>query len=712
MIESSTISDFPIRRLAETTFDRNVIVVAGAGTGKTTLLVNRLLTALIQEPDPIPITKIVALTFTNKAATELKVRLQEQLLAFVEWDQRGKKCEPGGNLSVSEFQERYGLSTNQIVARAKLALIDIEKAQIGTLHSFAAHLLRLYPLESGVPPNFREDDGSRFEGYFSQEWNIWIDHELGFHGQQHNQWRLLLAQLQLDHIRDLAFNLCQDSPVLETLIQEAVPTDVPRSLQEWLIAKRDRVTELLATVESVKIRKVEKALSLAQNVFTFILDHGLNDVDSCLGPGKNILFSNLGKKPNGWTEVHFAEARALIRLAQTIFSVEHDLLRILLSILNSFVKKVRGSFVNEGWITFQELLIRARALLRDYPVVRERLKKECRALLIDEFQDTDPIQYEIVLYLCEIHNVCAVDWGDVKLAPGKLFIVGDPKQSIYAFRGADLEAFDRVVGKVRESGGDVYELSTNFRSHRGVLDVVNEVFDQLLQPQKHIQPNNIHLIVRPDRDDTLKHPGVEMRLVKVNDPDEESDSSTMSRLEAEQLARWIKEELLADETLTDSTGQSIPLQPGHIGLLFRKLTQAQMYLEALQRYGIPYVTDGEKHFYRRQEVIDLVNVLRVVENPRDGAAMLGILRSSLGGLNDREIYELSQLEALDCREMKRLNRWKSSKMKEVKRLYEALTDLHQKSVSVSIRNDYGFDFISPACVEACCSVLVWRASRG
>ena len=679
MIDPSTIPDGHVRRLAETTFDRNVVVVAGAGTGKTTLLVNRLLNALIRDPAPIPITKIVALTFTNKAATELKLRLQEQLLSFVEWDSQEKNRVIGGSITIEDFQKRYRLSVGQIVSRAKRALDDIEKAQIGTLHSFAAHLLRLYPLESGVQPNFHEDDGARFKDHFAHEWEIWIDHELGLQGKQHEQWQTLLTRLSLDHIREFAFNLCLDVPDLKGLLQDVAMEDVPANLRDWLMTKRNRAVDLLATVESAKIRKVEKALSLAQKVFDHHISYGLEGGNTCLGDEKKGLFSNLGKMPNGWTEPHFAEARTLIRIAQSLFSVQHDFLLVLLTILTSFAEKVRESFVNEGWITFQDLLIRARSLLRDYPVVRECLKQEYRALLIDEFQDTDPIQYEIVLYLCEVQNVSAVDWKDVQLMSGKLFIVGDPKQSIYAFRGADLEAFDRVVRKIQDSGGVVYELSTNFRSHHAVLDVVNEVFNRLFHPQKHIQPNNIPLVVQPDREGRLKHPGVEMRLVNVDDAEQDLDSSTITRLEAEHLAWWIKEELLTHEMLKDSTGHSVPIQPGHIGLLFRKLTQAQIYLEALRRCGIPYVTDGEKHFYRRQEVIDLVNVLRVVENPRDEVAMLGVLRSSLGGLNDREIYEIGRLEVFDYRERKRLNTWKSSKVKELKRLYELLADLHEQA---------------------------------
>ena len=142
-------------------------------------------------------------------------------------------------------------------------------------------------------------------------------------------------------------------------------------------------------------------------------------------------------------------------------------------------------------MTFDGLLVRARALLHEYPSVRERLKKEYQAILVDEFQDTDPIQYEIILYLAERAGYCGAKWQNVELASGKLFIVGDPKQSIYAFRRADLEAFDQVVRKVRDSGGMICELATNFRSHQEVLNVVNATFGRVLKPKENVQPANV-----------------------------------------------------------------------------------------------------------------------------------------------------------------------------------------------------------------------------
>jgi len=678
VIESSTIPDFSIRRLAESNFEQNVVVVAGAGTGKTTLLVNRLLSALFREPNPIPITKLVALTFTNKAATEMKIRLRTQLLALVNWEQAGGES-AAVHSQMLRYQESFRLTTNEIVRRAQAALHDVEQAQIGTLHSFAAHLLRLYPLESGVPPTFQEDDGSRFSEYFTHEWHRWIDDELGQQGTQHERWKPLLSRFRLESLRELAFALSFDTSSLDMLLEQTGTAELSGRLRDWFNSQHDRVEMLLASSVFSKPRKVEQALAVAKQVLAVLLEQGLDGVKTIAKDDRELLFSNIGKMPRGWTEEDFSDAQAVIRVAQSIFAVDHQLLHGLLEIVTPFVTNVEQKFINEGWMTFQALLIHARALLRDHPAVREHLKREYQAILVDEFQDTDPIQYEIVLYLCEVRDACASDWRSVQLTPGKLFIVGDPKQSIYTFRGADLEAFGHVIGKVVDDGGVIYELTTNFRSHGSVLNVVNDVFDRLLQPRKHIQPGNIPLTVFQHRHDMLQSPGVELRLVQMEDEHEDIGVSSVTRLEAEQLARWMKEEFLTGEVLIETTDKPRPLRPGHIGFLFRKLTQAHLNLEALQRHGIPYITDGEKHFYRRPEVIDLVNVLRVLDQPGDAIGMLGILRSPIGGLNDREIYDLRQLNAFDYRDVVPLSRWEGLHKKTITQLYHALADIHEQA---------------------------------
>lgn len=674
MNNRTAVPDAQVRRLAETRLDCNVVVVAGAGTGKTTLLVNRLIHLLMREPRPVEITQIVALTFTNKAATEMKVRLRNRLMTLASSSERGDGDADPGLVQAADLREHYGLSSDRIAELALAALHDLERAQIGTLHSFAAHLLRLYPIESGVDPGFEQDDGLRFEECVSSEWELWLDGELGPAGANHDRWRRLLAEVGLDQLRDLARELCSELVPLDELVRQCTEDRLIPALREWLAASGSRAAALLAAQDRLKRRRVEVLLAATRDLFDLLLERGLEGIEALPPEMREALDMNLGAAPAGWAEEAFTEAAGLIRVAKGVREVDPGFFQDLLAALAPFARQTRARFLGQGWISFDGLLARARSLLAGHPHIRERLKQECRAILVDEFQDTDPSQYEILLYLAERAGRCGATWRDVDLEPGKLFIVGDPKQSIYAFRRADIEAFDRVVSKIKNAGGEEYKLVTNFRSHDSLLAVANAFFDRLLREKEHVQPPNVPLVVRPDRQGGVTHPGVELRLVKGGE-EEECDSAAATRMEAELLARWLRDELLAHEQLIDARGQPAPLRPGHVALLFRKLTQAQDYLEALHRHGTPYVTDGEKHFYRRQEVVDLVNLLRAAENPHDRIALAGILRSSLGGLTDLDLYELREREALDYRRADRLAAWTSPKAPVVRRLYERLLEL-------------------------------------
>ncbi|HEV8620849.1 MAG TPA: UvrD-helicase domain-containing protein [Nitrospiraceae bacterium] len=667
MSDVLTLADSQGRLLAETTWDRNVVVVAGAGTGKTTILVNRTLNLLLREPNPLAITEIVALTFTNKAATEMKQRLRAQLLRLTEQ----------ADDMIAIFRARYHLSAEQVGERARMALEQLEKAQIGTLHSFAAHLLRLHPLESELDPSFQEDDGSRFKELFHSSWDRWLDDELGAAGPRHDRWRRVLAGTTLDDLQQFTAALAGDFVDLDELERQCRSLALEGALRDWVAATQGHAATLLAAQDRPKRRKAEQMLAAAVQSLALLLKYGPPGLTHLSQDERAVLEKDLGKAPAGWDELAFQKAASIIRLAQHLLTVDQSYFQEVVTLVRPFLHRVQHGFLTSGWIAFDGLLARAKTLLRDHPAVRARIKETYRAILVDEFQDTDPVQYEIILYLGERTGSHQTEWLDVDLEPGKLFIVGDPKQSIYAFRRADIEAFERVVEKIRAGGGGVYTLVTNFRSDGSVLDVVNNVFDRLFQPAEHIQPANERLAARPQRKPEVSVSGAQLRLVTPGEDDEEFDVQAATRAEAEALARWLKEELLAGTTITDRDRREGPLQPGHIALIFRKLTQAQVYLDALRRYDIAYITDGEKHFYRRQEIIDVVNLLRVIDNQHDTIALVGILRSPLGGMTDRDLLALQQREGLDYQQRDRLSAWNHPQAGIVRRLYERLAELHQ-----------------------------------
>ncbi len=661
------IPDRQARESAETTFDRNVVVVAGAGTGKTTLLVNRLVYLLMKEPAPVLITQVVALTFTNKAATEMKVRLRERLVVLARPEADPVRSGDGGAVSREDLRDRYGLSADAIAARAQVALNDLEKAQIGTLHSFAAHLLRLHPLESGVDPDFKEDDGLRFEEQFTAAWDCWLDQELSRAGQQHRLWRSVLSSTTIETVRTLARSLCSELIDLDTLQQQLASTAVPPVVLSWIQHMGDRAEQLLKTYDRPKRRKVEHMLAAAASLMHLMTDNGLPGRQGLAMEEREWFGKDLGSAVGGWEKGDFKEAAALIQAAQQLLAVDHAFLSDLVTLLIPLVRNIRETFARQGWISFDGLLARARTLLLEHPLVRERIKRDYRAVLVDEFQDTDPVQYEIILAVSERQGSRAVHWHEMTLEPGKLFIVGDPKQSIYAFRRADIEAFDRVVEKVTVDGGVAHTLTTNFRSDVAVLEPVNEVFDRLFERQPLVQPANVRLEVRPQRRQASIEPGVRLSVTTPDGEAETFDAAGATRAESEVLARWLNDEVLSRHSV----------KPGHIALLFRKLTQADAYLDALRRHDIPYVIEGEKHFYRRQEVIDLVNLLRVLDHPHDEIALAGLLRAPLGGLTDRELYELKQAGHFNYLHAVSLGSWSHARAAAVRRLYEHLAWLHR-----------------------------------
>jgi ATP-dependent helicase/nuclease subunit A len=661
------IPDRVARQSAETTFDRNVVVVAGAGTGKTTLLVNRLVHLLMKEPNPVLITQVVALTFTNKAATEMKVRLRERLITLAQPQADSLRASDGGAVSRSDLQERYGLSCDAIVTRAQTALHELEKAQIGTLHSFAAHLLRLHPLESGVDPDFKEDDGLRFEEQFMAAWDCWLDQELSRAGQHHPLWRSVLSSATLDAVRSLAWSMCSELVDLDALQQQLGSSATLPAMSDWIQHMSARAEQLLNAHDRPKRRKVEQMLAAAASVMRLVADKGLTGRQDVTTEEQEALDKNLGSAVAGWDKSDFKDAAALIEVAQQLLTVDHAFLNDLLKLLVPLVRNIRETFTRQGWLSFDGLLARARALLYEHPSVRERIKREHRALLVDEFQDTDPTQYEIILAVSERQGSQADRWQQMALEPGKLFIVGDPKQSIYAFRRADIEAFDRVVEKVTNEGGRAETLTTNFRSDGAVLEAVNEVFDRLFERRPLVQPANVRLEVRPQRKPPSIEPGVRLCVTTPDDEDEMFDAAAATRAESEVLARWLREDVLSRSTV----------KPGHVALLFRKLTQADAYLDALRRHDILYVVEGEKHFYRRQEVIDLVNLLRVLDHPHDEIALTGLLRSPLGGLTDRELYDLKQAGHFNYLHASHLGTWLRVRADAVRRLYEHLAWLHR-----------------------------------
>ncbi|MGH9893187.1 MAG: UvrD-helicase domain-containing protein, partial [bacterium] len=489
---TTQLPDASERERAATTFDRNVVVTAGAGTGKTRLLVDRLVHLLMRDPE-VKLTQVVALTFTNKAANEMKMRLRERLEAYLAERLGGPLAtakEEETQRELRSLMERYHLSRERLNRRVVEALRQIERSEIGTIHSFAATLLRLYPMQSGVDPQFIEDDGTRSERLFDELWGVWLDQELSHRGTRQEEWKRVLRKVWLDEIRLLAFSLCSEAVDLERLSRRARDGKIPAPIVAWVESLQERAASLLQ--KHPEARSNEKLVRASHAILqNFLRSERPGDCE-ILETDRDSVSGSITKKLKGWPREDCEEAQEIVRVARALCQVDDSLTRDLCSLLIPFAESFREAFTRAGMISFDGLLARARTLVRDHPMVREELKRRYAAILIDEFQDTDPIQYEILIYLAEAIGRRATNWKDVTLTPGKIFVVGDPKQSIYAFRRADIEAYLEVVEKIiKAQDGVECRLSANFRSHEKILDVVNGVFDRLIQPREGLQPGYV-----------------------------------------------------------------------------------------------------------------------------------------------------------------------------------------------------------------------------
>ena len=673
--KATPLPDHHDRATAIGTFYRNLVVTAGAGTGKTTLLVDRLVHLLLRNPDPLKITEIVALTFTNKAADEMRQRLRERLHVLQDVDPGtapSSAATANAQQAVTGLLARYQLSKDELDSRIRDALHAMDRSDIGTIHSFAATLLRLYPLEAGIDPQFREDDGKAFDRLFDELWDGWLDTELTLQSAHREDWRKILPRCNLEAVKALARSLAAETVTLDQT--ESQSETMPKPLLEWLDNAASRAGDLIA--RHPEDRNNEKIVRASLAIITGFITAGRLPQPPA-SEMTETLQKTLSDKLKGWNDEDFSAAQALHRLAKGLINVDADLMTLISRLLRPFAQFFRDRFIAEGHMSFDGLLVRARDLVRDQRRVRNELKRRYRSILIDEFQDTDPIQYEILLYLAEQPSESARDWRQVKLTAGKLFVVGDPKQSIYAFRRADIEAYLEVVEKIiKAQDGIECRLTTNFRSNKEILDSVNDTFAALMRPQAGLQPPYIAIYPAPGRV-TNRKALPKFVLRKIVTRLEKVTAETARRAEGESLARWLSEEIIGKAKIIGVDGGFAPARPKDVAILMRKLTDVRDYLEPLRRQGIRYVVEGERQFYAAKEIVDAVNLLRAVENPHDRLALVGVLRSHLGGLTDEDIYLLHQQQRLDYRLADQLHAPTSPPP--LAQFYRLLTRLHEET---------------------------------
>ena len=578
--------DHDERRRALEDLDTTFLVEAAAGSGKTTLLLGRIVG--IVRSGRARLAEIAAVTFTEKAAADLRVRLRGELA-------------------------RAGLHE---------ALRELEIARIGTIHAFAAGLLRERPVEAGVDPGFTVADPLTARLLLDRTWEAWLPEALSDPSAAETVRQAIERGLGLERLRELAFALVDARDRLGGLPDPEPYAEPPPALNTDVRATLVRLAERArGAVKDPEDRAARTLEDLAEWINQTA---GLPEVDqvrALLGPARlPEKPERLGNKAKWRDKAGLEECRAgLIGLRERVEGARavarHNLVAGLARWAAGFVDAYDLAKGRAGCLDFLDLLLRARNLVRDRADVRRDLQRGIRYLLVDEFQDTDPLQLEMVLSLAE------------GAPPGSLFVVGDPKQSIYRFRRADIETYEDAKGTIA-GRGEVLTIRANFRSSGAILDAVNGVFEGVMVPPPDgaYQPTYVALESSP-----RTQPGGPPAVLAL--PADWPAAASVSEAAAQE-ARLVAAYLLREVECARR------FRYGDVALLFRAMTNVVAYEDALRAAGIPFRTVGGRHYYDRSEVGWTIAALAAIEDPHDPVALVGALRSPFFGVTDEMLLGL------------------------------------------------------------------------
>lgn len=616
----TTLPDQAARDRVESDTAATLFVEAGAGTGKTRALVRRLSTLLLE--DGIPVDRLAAITFTEKAAAELRDRLRMHLVS-----QRGRGDR-----------------------RAENALAGLDTSAIGTLHSFALRLLSENPLEAGIPPRVTAQQATAEDTAVEAMWQECATTLFGSGPTADRDGTLARA---VDDILDAGTSTTSFREVVEALHRDwdRLPTERLHDGSDMPpIPDLSEVTARAASITAWRDQCQDQSDLLYQTLskhqtWLEMLETALGDptasptwveiVGKPFGPGS-------GGKGDNWgggdvvKEIR-EEIKLLAPLCEKIMAAHWPpRIAVVLDALIPIVLRHAGDRRRHGTLQFHDQLVLARELLQN-PDVRERVRDKYQRILIDEFQDTDPIQLDLAELL-----TAAVDRPGPE--PGRLFTVGDPKQSIYRFRRADIATYLRARGSGAHAttGIEIERLSTNFRCSRSVLEWVNSVFTEILVPIDGVQPDYQALDPAPDRPAHDPAHGPKPFVFRSEDvpdhcPADAKDTDVRHWTEASDVARVIATAIREKWTHESKTGDHAPLRLGDIAILLPSRAALPMLETCLDHAGIDYRTEASSIVYGTPEIRDLLLAVRAMANTADEASLVGALRSPLFGCGDDDL---------------------------------------------------------------------------
>ncbi|MFA5296158.1 MAG: UvrD-helicase domain-containing protein [Methanoregulaceae archaeon] len=619
---------------AITTHDQSMVVTAGAGTGKTYVLVQKYLNLI--ETRGVNVPEILALTFTDKAAAEMRERIRKELSR-----REGRMWEKAAE--------------------------DFMIAPVQTFHSFCAQVLREFPIEAGLEPGFvvlDERQESRIHARAFEELvhssqpgsiNEAVVHVLSI-SDQYTLRTMLSAMYDkrlsydrffaaLDENEDQVVsswmqevNAFRDSEIRDLLNDRSFCSMVCTLLD---LAARYEGADDKAAVFLGEIRPLLEQLSSLTCTEDFccaasaILKKRPGNVGS-RKVWKEEDLSGFKSARRNLTDI-LERKRALFRMtvdpSDPLITGSLQYLRELSRVFYRYKEFVEKEKATLGGLDFGDLILNARRLfLEQRELVATHFMPRFRYILVDEFQDTDITQFDIILSII----------GTPTPETECLFIVGDPKQSIYLFRDADVTRFKEAQRIILSAcQGRVVNLDTSFRSTKEVIGLTNVLFARLFASAEKPWEFGYEQILASD--DRIGHAGsLELMLAPGGD-----DTAASKRNEADMVARRIyslthERPLGVYEETKDRTYVERPARYGDVAILLEQRTNLAYYLSALSSYGIPFYVHGGTGFYSRQEVYDLYNLLRFLEHRHDDISLAGALRSPYFGLPDTELFSIAQ----------------------------------------------------------------------
>ncbi len=611
-----------------------LMVEAAAGTGKTSLLAGRLVLLMAAG---VPPSAIAAITFTELAAAELADRVRHYAAELL-----AERTPPGLDAALPN-----GLSEDQR-GHLRSAFAALDELEATTIHGFCQDLISAYAVEAGVDPGAQVVDADAAETFLRTVFDDWFRDRMSAPAGP-DEPIAILARDDPTHIADTLWKLAKFRLSHRTAKTEQVDWTCRPDIE--LRCAVNRFRRWMSSVEQ-ETQTLEVLVQLEQlaTFFERCYEHrpsfgqlwmlGQPPRVACMrkdsfelrpprtkGAWQELVGKGLAEMRFGEAAAHFEACDRALRavLGQIATALVETLSRELGALLEAYGSRKRSAAL----LDFEDLLEQACLMLRAHEPVRQALGRRYRHIAVDEFQDTDRTQCEILFRLAALTP--AARWQDCSLRPGALFLVGDPKQAIYRFRGAAAETYEEARAVVLRSQPDaLLNITANFRSRPAILGHVNRCFRGPLARHGYAdllatvegEPTGMPSVAKL----ALKVPP-RAKLLEVREAEAEAVADLCVRL-------------LAGYRTRDPAGGMRALVPGDIALLVPASSELWIYERELEKRGLSAASQAGKGFYRRQETQDLLALARALADPADTLAFGALMRGPLVGLTDAQLLDL------------------------------------------------------------------------